>query len=139
MRHKRFAIGDLVTHKESGGQLFVVEGWFVPVDENIEPLYQCSLVDRYEFGWHGYAESLLSKAEDVSEDRKPDAIKRAALVLYRLLEAAEEGGMRHKRSEQLFEEFCDHWLQNSDAEKMSLLSNTLDHIEELLRNTRTSA
>ena len=46
--------------------------------------------------------------------------------------------MRHRRAEQLHEEFCDHWLQNDDPEKMEALSKTLEDIEELLRKTRNS-
>ncbi|MGE3702686.1 MAG: hypothetical protein AB7G08_28555, partial [Hyphomicrobiaceae bacterium] len=127
----KFKVGDFVSHSESDGLLFVVEGWFLADDPNIEPLYQCSIVDRYEFGWHGYAESLLTKAGDVAEDRKPNAIKRATMVLNRLLESAQVGGMRLRRAEQLFEEFCDHWLQNDDPEKTDALSNTLDVVVKM--------
>src|SRR4051812_39637045 len=108
MPRKRFGVGDLVTHEDAGEEFFVIEKWFEPVDPKVEPLYQCSFTRRYNFGWHGYTEGALTKAENVPETKRPDAIKRAAMVLYRLLEAAQEGGMRHRRAEQLHEEFCDH-------------------------------
>ena len=139
MSQARFGLGDLVTHREGGGPIFVIEGWLEPVDPNDLPLYQCSQTNHYEFGWHNYIGADLKEAHDVPEERKPDAIKRASMVLNRLLELTQEGGMRHKRAEQLHEEFCDHWLQNDDPQKMDILSNTLDHLEELLQKTRNGS
>jgi hypothetical protein len=138
MAHTRFAVGDLVDHKDAGDSVFVVESWLEPADGDRAPLYQCSLSRSCEFAWHNYIGSDLRKAETVSDEQRPDTIKRAAMILNRLLESTQDGGMRQKRAEQLFEEFCDHWLHNDDPDKMDLLSHALDHIEELLRNTKGS-
>jgi hypothetical protein len=139
MRRARFGVGDLVTHNATGDEIFVVEHCSEPLDDNIEPVYQCSSVSRYELGWHGYPQDALTRAVGVPQDRKPNAIKRASMILGRVLKAAEDGGMRHRRAEQLHEEFCDHWLQNGGPEKMTLLSDTLNQIEELLRKTRSGS
>lgn len=40
----RFEVGDLVKHKEGDDRIFVNEACLIPVDENHECLYQCSMV-----------------------------------------------------------------------------------------------
>jgi thiaminase len=46
--------------------------------------------------------------------------------------------MREKRAGQLYEEFCDHWSQNNNPEKMEVLTKTLEHIGEVSRKTRNN-
>jgi hypothetical protein len=104
----------------------------------MDRLYQCSVAHRYEFEWHNYVGSDLRKAGDVPDDERPDAMDRAAMVLKRLLEIAQAGGMRQKRAELLFEEFCDHWLPHDDPEKMEVISEGLDQIEMFLRKTKAA-
>lgn len=137
-RGNHFAVGDLVKHKDSEDMVFVVEGWLEPADEDADRLYQCSIAHRYEFEWHNCIGSDLKKAAGVSDDERPDAKDRAAIVLKRLLEIAQAGGMRQKRAELLFEEFSDHWLQDDDPDKMEVLSGALDQIEAFLRNTKAT-
>lgn len=75
---------------------------FEPGEAAVEPVARAAPVKelvtpgRFErFGCQNYLGSDVTKARDVPDDKKPDAILR------RLLESTQEGGMRERRAKHL--------------------------------------